>query len=261
MNNLIGYQALFDFDSIPSCIKFARQHGFAFVELHLNNINFFRALEDSSPPKNFDILIHAADGFNLFTPSANLRQAAVNYLKYQINLACRIKARCLTFHIATDVPFAIEGVKHYGHEFFPEEYRKWVYDGLAAVSRFAGRKINLCVENTAGYRHPMVREIVDQLLGKGLFLTWDFGHTNCLDPKRRQEELAFFAKHRAEIKNCHLHDNDHHIDQHLRIGAGTVDFCHFLKILGSSRPYLTIETRPRKNVISSLSYLKKILQC
>ncbi len=213
------------------------------------------------PTKMFDILIHAADGFNLFAQSPRIRQASIEYLKHQIQLARKIKAKCLTFHIANDVPFAINGVKHFGHQFYPQEYKKWVADGLEQVSRFANRRIKLGVENTAGYRYPFVQKIVDKLLGHGLFLTWDFGHTNCLKSQVKKSELAYFKRRKEFIINCHLHDNNRHIDQHLKIGSGTVRFGDYLNILEGTAPYLTIETRPKMNVLSSFIQLKKILKC
>jgi len=261
INRPVGYQALFDFTSVAQAIGFARRHGFDFVELHLNNIGFYRELETTRKRRAFDILVHAADGFNLFTPSGPARQAAALYLEHQVSLAVRIGARCLTFHISNDVPFAISGVKHYMHQFYPGECRQWVRKALQQVTRFARGRINLCVENTAGYRHPFVQEAVDTLLGQGLNLTWDFGHTNCLSHKARQAEFAFFGKRRSFVRNCHLHDNDHRTDLHLAIGAGTVDFKRFLEILDGSNPYLTIETRPKRNVVRSLAVLRRLLSC
>ncbi len=261
INRPVGYQALFDFVSVAQAIGFARRHGFDFVELHLNNIGFYRELETAGKKRPFDVLVHAAEGFNLFTPSAPVRQAAVDYLEHQIRLAVRIGARCLTFHIVNDVPFAINGVRHYMHQFYTAPCQQWVRKALDRAVRFARGKIDLCVENTAGYRHPLVQEIVDGLLGQGLNLTWDFGHTNCLNPQARQAELAFFGKRRSLVKNCHLHDNDRRTDLHLPIGAGTVDFRRFLRALDGANPYLTIETRPRRNVIRSLAVLRRLLSC
>lgn len=259
-NSRIGFQALFDFTSIRQSVEFAKHHGFGHVELHLNNIRFYEELERSAGKSAIPVLVHAADGFNLFQPDAAVREASVAYLVHQLELARRIGARCLTFHLMSDVPFAIDGIKHFTHQFFPKECHRWVRKGLLAVSRRATGRTKLCLENTAGFRYEFVREIADELLGKKLFLTWDFGHTNCLTGKSRQRELTYFRERRLFVTNCHLHDNNQQADQHRPIGTGTVDFSALYSIVKEADPYLTLEIRPKGNTIVSLSKLKKILR-
>jgi sugar phosphate isomerase/epimerase len=254
----IGLQILFDFDNIIEAINFAQDQGFNTLELNLNNIHFYQQLANKDERlricelvkiKGINLLFHSPEGISFFAPDERMITYALDSFKRIIDWSSEILAKCLTFHLGSDIFFGITGKKVPTYEIYPDYFQQQITKVLTEIKNYAQGKIPACVENVGGFRYPFVSQILNELLGDNLALTMDIGHIYRFSGAVRENEIKFFFDHKRFIKNCHIHDNNSEWDEHNIIGEGKIDFIPYFKMLADIDAYLIFEVRPKESAI------------
>jgi sugar phosphate isomerase/epimerase len=87
------------------------------------------------------------------------------------------------------------------------------------------------------------------------YMTFDLGHCH----NSGFQPLNFIEPLRDKIRAVHLHDNNGIKDEHLAIGAGTIDFAPVLKLLeGCYCESYIFEMKSLSDIIKSREYLESI---
>lgn len=90
-------------------------------------------------------------------------------------------------------------------------------------------------------------EAVDR---ENLDMTFDIGHSNTM------RNIPEFLKEKSRITHIHAHDNHGSHDEHLEIGAGTVDWDYVLKELKGFGGAVVIEARSLEEGKRSLDFIR-----
>ena len=85
-----------------------------------------------------------------------------------------------------------------------------------------------------------------------LGLCLDVGHANTVVSKTPPAD--WLAPMLPDLRHVHLHDNHGALDEHLPLGAGTIDFAPILAAL-AAHPDITI-TLENQDILPSLQYLQ-----
>ena len=94
----------------------------------------------------------------------------------------------------------------------------------------------------------IARGVDDPRLG----LCLDVGHANTVVSKTPPAD--WLAPMLPDLRHVHLHDNHGALDEHLPLGAGTIDFAPILAVL-AAHPDITI-TLENQDILPSLQYLQ-----
>ena len=130
-------------------------------------------------------------------------------------------------------------VVHPGHigglaVFRMDEARKRVAEGLDRVVRKAARLgLRLCLENMFPQYNAFVEPSEFSAAFKtfpGLELTLDIGHANIGSPDGKRIR-AFIRRLGSRIGHVHVSDNHGQADEHLPLGAGTINFAEVVRDL------------------------------
>ena len=117
---------------------------------------------------------------------------------------------------------------------------------IAAVGRVDAAAeplgIRVMVENGEGDSAESLAPVLDALPRVALHL--DIGHANINTPGRKSHALGFLERYGARLAHVHLSDNKGRSDDHLAIGAGTIDWKRELRGLKASGydDTITLET-------------------
>ncbi|QXM06599.1 sugar phosphate isomerase/epimerase family protein [Crassaminicella indica] len=260
----VGYAASAGEIDIFDTLKYTKENGFDCVELNVNMPIFFpenftkedrEKIKKYKEENNIAITLHAPEDITLLQLQENIRRATIDRLKEVIDFGHDIGASRITMHIGSVVCFTLTDRKSYLDEFYCEEYKKVLKESLIELGNYAENKVYLCIENSGRFPEKVVQEVLDEIIGKeNIYLTWDIGHSYT----NQYNEIAFFLKHIAYIKTCHLHDHNGKSD-HQIIGRGNVDFKWHIQKMKDIDVYYIIEVRPRENAVKSLDKLKEIL--
>jgi len=129
-------------------------------------------------------------------------------------------------------------------------------DALRELSRHAEEYgVTLCLENMPDLDKLLCRTpheifgMVESVGGIGM--TFDVGHANTM------HNVADFLKEKAKFTHVHIHDNHGKKDEHLELGAGTVDWGRVLPELKDFSGTAVIEARNLEEGRRSLEYIRK----
>jgi Sugar phosphate isomerases/epimerases len=257
----IGFAATYGFSSIYDVIEFAKKNEFNAVEINLNIPEFFPERYGSSDILKLKRLsteygiaytFHGPEDINLCSKQKYIVDVSLKRLKECIEFAYALGGQRFTFHIGDSVNFTMYDGSLRMEDYYQDEYTKIIYDSLSELISYSSGKILICAENT-GYFSYSKTEAIKSLLGKGLFLTWDIGHSFI---KTNQRE--FMEEHIDYVRNVHIHDVQGTKD-HCIIGTGEVDIKgHISKLLCGDRIYI-IEVRPAEAAVKSYNNLKLLL--
>jgi len=260
--NRIGFAATYGFSSIREAIEFGDKNNFKAVELSLNMPEFFperysakerNAIRELAIEKGMTLTFHAPEDVNLCTKQRYILDASIKRLKECIDFACDLGGVRFTFHIGDSVNFTMYNGSLHLEDYYKDDYIEILKASIGELCLYASLRIEICAENT-GYFSPAKIEAIESLLGKGLHLTWDIGHSFI---KKNQHD--FMGKNIVHVRIAHIHDvikgKDHSI-----IGTGEVDIPYYISLLDSDEVIYIIEVRPADAAVESYKNLKKILK-
>ena len=139
--------------------------------------------------------------------------------------------------------------------YFPEWY---VEQSICFWKEFladAPDDLLLAVENVMEPGPEMLVEIARGVDDPRLGLCLDVGHANTVVSETPPAD--WLAPMLPDLRHVHLHDNHGALDEHLPLGAGTIDFAPILAAL-AAHPDITI-TLENQDILPSLQYLSERL--
>jgi sugar phosphate isomerase/epimerase len=122
------------------------------------------------------------------------------------------------------------------------------------VSAEGGR---LMLENVYEHHPEALRDLFEQLRGKGVGFCLDVGHQKAFSRASLAKWLQELGPFLGQL---HLHDNNGQGDEHIAMGRGTVDFPYLFQWLAARRdspPVVTLEPHEEKELWLSLDYLDR----
>ena len=171
----------------------------------------------------------------------NVRANAMARFRQTTALAARLGVRRIVVH-GGFIPYV----------YFPEWY---VEQSICFWKEFladAPDDLLLAVENVMEPGPEMLVEIARGVDDPRLGLCLDVGHANTV--VSTPPPAAWLAPMLPDLRHVHLHDNHGALDEHLPLGAGTIDFAPILAAL-AAHPDITI-TLENQDILPSLQYLQ-----
>lgn len=171
----------------------------------------------------------------------NVRANAMARFRQTTALAARLGVRRIVVH-GGFIPYV----------YFPEWY---VEQSICFWKEFladAPDDLLLAVENVMEPGPEMLVEIARGVDDPRLGLCLDVGHANTVVSKTPPAD--WLAPMLPDLRHVHLHDNHGALDEHLPLGAGTIDFAPILAAL-AAHPDITI-TLENQDILPSLQYLQ-----
>lgn len=129
-------------------------------------------------------------------------------------------------------------------------------DALRGLGRHAAdHGVRLCLENMPAMDRLLCRtpsEVFGMAESAGnVGITFDVGHANTMG------NTPEFLREKAKFDHVHIHDNHGKKDEHLELGAGTVDWGRVLPELEEFRGIAVIEARSLEEGRRSLEYVRR----
>lgn len=257
---LFGFAATYGFKSIADAVQFARENDFGAVEINFNIPEFFpenysksdiEEIREMSKRYNVLLTFHAPEDINLCSKQKRVVDTSVKRLEECIDFACALGGKRFTFHIGDSVNFTMFDGSLRMEDYY-KDYADIMKSSLEKLIAYTSGRIILCAENT-GYFSSAKMESVEYALGKGLFLTWDMGHSYI---KKGQQE--FMIRNIEYVRNAHIHDVCNGKD-HCIIGTGEVDIIKQISMLDENKVIFIIEVRPKEAAVKSYNNIKKKL--
>ena len=201
-------------------IAWAQKNGFDFLDLTLEPTAAYRgqvelaevrrALQDS----NLGIIGHTAYYLPLASPFESLRKAALEEMRWAVEVFAELRASKMTVHPDRSIPFVMtsKGVLQKNLQSFAE---------IDLVARPLG--IQVLIENMDRTFNTVdqIRQALSQMPQLGFHL--DVGHANLNGEHNRTEE--FLQAFHDRLAHVHLSDNfGQREDLHLPLGAGNIDW-------------------------------------
>ncbi len=167
---------------------------------------------------NLALVCHLPTFVSTADLTESLRAASLNEVIKSLELAAELGSIKVVLH-----PGFISGMG----AFVMDEARQYALESLQFITETAGQLgLTLCIENMFPRSNSLVNpedfvEIFERF--PGLKMTLDTGHAN-IDGKGGRKLIEFIDRFHDRIDHVHANDNFGKEDNHLPIGAGTVDF-------------------------------------
>ncbi|VUT27853.1 MAG: endonuclease IV [Candidatus Syntrophoarchaeum sp. GoM_oil] len=200
---------------------------------------------------NLEITSHA--------PFSDLNIASVNYPIWSETIR-QIK-RCIDLmsefvEVVTVHPGALSPL---GMQ-IPDTVREQVIAGFTEICDHASQYgIMIGLENMIEIEMLLARTpeevvgIIENVGRDNIAITWDVGHSNTTGT------IDGFLAIRDRIKHIHIHDNHGRRDEHLPVGAGTIDWKHVMEGLEGYNGRMIIEARSLQDGEEGLRYIEGII--
>jgi len=196
--------------------------------------------------------VSAAD----ITPA--LREASVNELVASLETAGELGAEKVVLHPAHGVGLATR---------LPDLFSRYAMEALDTVlGRSSALGLRVALENmTPGSLSLTEPEDFDEPLSRfpSLEMTLDLGHAH-IRTRGEKRSLDFIARHGHRIGHVHASDNRGREDEHLPVGAGTVNFPRVIQALieAGYEDAMTVEvfSRDREYLVRSRDKLAEVVK-
>lgn len=234
MNACVGFVTAVGID-LDRQLRFADRAGFDYVEILMDgptsadrlaarteSIRERLAAGDPEPDSDqnpgLGLAVHLPFPVDIGSPYDPIREGAVAHQRSCLDVAADLGAKKAVLHPEASA---------WDPAWEPSELRPHVEDSVAALAGFgAERSVEVCVENLPGSLYTI--DTFDRLLdATGASMTLDTGHAR-ITGYDAAETAAFAADHADRISHVHLNDNRTASDEHLPLGAGTVDLGRIL---------------------------------
>jgi len=262
-----GYHVVYDAD-ICDAIGFAGRNGFGYIVPDLMIPRFFperfgqpdrRRIREAAQSNNVSISFHApSDYLNIGTLYPEVKQAVVSRMKLCMNFADDLQAQRFTVHVDPPYDFVLAGREGTFLKDHWNIYKNSIKEGILELVGNAPKNLQVCVENDR--LSKIVIEALEETLNSGkLFLTWDIPKSLTAKGRPVNEVEDFLTHHLDKVVECHIHDQKPGKPSHDAVGAGSINFQRYLRILIPTEVFFTIEVRPREAALKSLQRLERML--
>jgi sugar phosphate isomerase/epimerase len=267
-----AYHVIYD-DSLIDALTYAKDHDWNGIVPDLGVPTFSperissserNQLREFSRANSIEWGFHApGDDVSLLANYPPIRTGIITYFKQVVNLAREISVgptnvvvhagSIPSFREAGNLPPDSFSQKH--HEVYAQALR----ENLSELLEHARPHVRLVIENNNWT--PIVRDVVESLIPKGLKLCLDIPKLYGSELKMKTEDWNLFQRYQGSIEVVHIHDVIPQIGSHQVIGNGLIDFEPTLKFLSklSTKPQYVFEVRPREEAQRSLQNFGQIM--
>ncbi len=234
-------------------IEIQTEHPYTPSEMDRKRINEVRGLADTY---NFDIILHGPlFDVNLSSLKEGIRRASVKFMQECVELASRLNANLLVVHAGSFPGDLSSDLMH--------KARDQLHSSLSELTKVAVNSgVIIGVENKQKSEDRELilypdehLEVVEAFRDQGVRAVLDIGHAHTAN-----SDLANYTHLLNDlIIELHLHDNAGVSDDHLPLGAGSIDLQGFLeavKSIGFAGPAI-LELKNRHDLESSIGFLRK----
>ena len=255
-----GMPTLIETPAISDAAALCSRLGLSFLELNTNfphhqpHLLNVKQLNDLAKENGIFYTIHLNDETAVaeFHPavSGGYRKAVAD----TIDLAKRIGAKTLNMHLSDGAKYTMPDRIVYFYEASQQEYldqMKLFRDQCEKEIGDSG--IQICIENTNGYRNYHLAAL-NVLLESPVFgLTMDIGHNCCAG----FADEGFLLQHKNRLHHMHIHDVRGGKQDHLALGDGELDVQKYLHLGRQQDCTMVLETKTVAGLTRSADYIKK----
>lgn len=180
-----------------------------------------RAVQERLNENDLSCVVHLPhSGIDIGSPLENVRTGSIAEVEESLRVAGRIDARKAVLHPTSNSNDT-------------DERRKLMVDGVRTVADIADdHGVEICAENMHG-KYATVHDVDDIVDETEASLTFDTGHAR-IEGFSATDGAAFLDEYRDRISHLHLNDTRGPVDEHLPVGAGSIDFETVLEPLRAS---------------------------
>jgi sugar phosphate isomerase/epimerase len=262
-----GYHVVYDADLFDA-IGFASRNGFGYIVPDLMIPRFFperfsqpdrRRIREAARSNDVSISFHApSDYLNIGSLYPEVKQAVASRMKLCMDFAHDVQAQRFTVHVDPPYDFVLAGREGTFLKDHWSTYKNSIKEGMLELLDNAPKNLQVCIENDR-LSKIVIEALEETLPSRKLFLTWDIPKSLTANGRPMKEVEDFFKRHLDRIMECHIHDQKQGKPSHDAVGAGRINFQHYLRILVPMEVFFTIEVRPREAALKSLQRLEIIL--
>ena len=236
-----------------SYVEIQTEHPYTPSEMNRKRVDEVMELVDTY---SLDIILHGPlFDTNLSSLKENIRRASVVFTQECVKLASRLNANLLVVHAGSfpgDLPNSLMN-----------KARDQLHSSLSELTKVAMNSgVTIGVENKQKSEDRELvlypdehLEVVEAFRDQGVRAVLDIGHAHTANG-----ELANYTHLLNDlIIELHLHDNNGISDDHLPLGAGSIDFESFfeaVRSIGFAGPAI-LELKSRSDLESSVRFLRK----
>ena len=218
-----------------------------------------QTLTDETMARVEDILETTNLQLSLHLPFSDLNLASLNVHIWEETLRQQIE------YMERAAPFIEVAVVHPGHLSplsiqLPDLAWEKNLEGIGRLCETgADLGVVICVENMVNMKFIFGRHaseivgMIETIDADNLAIVFDIGHANTNDM------INDFIGLKEKIRHVHAHDNHGERDEHLPIGAGTIDWRHVARELSGFKGRTILECRSVGDGKKSMTYLQNIV--
>jgi len=267
-----AYHVIYD-DSLEDALTYASHNnwngivpdiGVPTFSPHLISTEDRTKLRDMSRNLSIEWGFHApADDVSLMSTYPPIRTGIIAYYKQVINLAREVSIgpTNIVIHPGTTPKYRKAGneLTTQFREKYRATYTNVLHENLVELLEHARPHVKLVIENVRWTPH--IREVIENLIPKGLKLCLDIPKLYGSDLKIIEEDWALFQRFKSSIEVIHIHDLIPQIGSHQVVGNGLIDFEPTLRFLSElkPRPQYVFEVRPREEAQRSLANIGQLM--
>ena len=236
-------------------VEIQTEHPYTPSEMDGKRVNEVRELADSY---GFDITLHGPlFDTNLSSLKESIRRASAKFMQDCVELASRLNADLLVVHAGSfpgDLPSSLM-----------RKARDQLHSSLLELTKVAVNSgVIIGVENKQKSEDQELvlypdehLEVVKAFRDQGIRAVLDIGHAHTAN----SDLVKYTHLLNDLIIELHLHDNDGALDDHLPLGAGSIDLQSFfeaVKGIGFAGPAI-LELKNRHDLESSIGFLRTMV--
>jgi sugar phosphate isomerase/epimerase len=215
------------------------------------NSKTVQKVKDIYETTNLELTLHLPfSDMNLASLNTSIREEVIRQMKHYLTLASSY-VNLAVIHPGYLSPYGAQ---------VPYEAYQTNLSSLREICDFAADfGVLIAVENMPD--HPQIfgkypdemQEMLDSVGSNNVGFTFDVGHANTLGL------VDEFLNHTGlRISHMHIHDNMGQKDEHLPLGAGTIDWKKVIEKLSGYKGIFVTEMSSVEDGVKSLEFLKKL---
>lgn len=254
-----GMPTLIENSTLQENASLCNELGLSFLELNMNLPEYqadilergeiFREL---SGKYGIYYTIHLDENLNPCDFNKRVSAAYYDTVKAVIKAAKYLKCPIINMHMNQGVYFTLPGRRVYLYERYFDKYMSGMIEFIRMCeTEIGGQAIQICIENTGGYKTYEKEVIKEMLKSPVVGLTWDIGHSY----EAGEIDEPFLLEHKTRLAHFHIHDGLGS-KNHLALGTGEIDLAERLGIAGENNAGCVIETKTIEALRKSVLWLK-----
>lgn len=235
----------------------AGQLGFDFVEILMHGTghrdrlqNNITAIRECLDKNQLTCIVHLPhSGVDIGSSLEYVRVGSMTEIKESLRIAGTLGAQKAVLHPTSNSNKA-------------DERQQLMIEGVREINNIAiDHGVEICAENMHG-KYATIHEVDEILENTDANLTFDTGHA-LIEGFSATDSAAFLEEHSDRVSHLHLNDTRGTVDEHLPVGAGTIDFGTILRPLQAAEwtgtVSLEVATENLEYIAHSKSYIDSII--